>query len=59
MKRTALAVLCLAVTVTSASAQGAQAPAPIEGVTWYLVSYAKFKAGMIVKIPENAREPAE
>ena len=52
MKRTALAVLCLAVTATSASAQGAQAPAPIEGVSWYLVSYAKFKSGMA----EDARK---
>jgi hypothetical protein len=39
MKRTLLlAVLLLAVTATHTRAQGAPGAAPIEGVTWYMVS---------------------
>ena len=47
MKRTLLlAVLLLAVTATHTRAQGAQGAVQIEGVTWYMVSYAKFRFGM-------------
>jgi hypothetical protein len=47
MQRTALfAALFLALSATPALGQAAQPGTPIEGVTWYTVSYAKFKPGM-------------
>jgi hypothetical protein len=41
-----LAALLLALSATPGAGQGAQAGNPIEGVTWYTVSYTKFKPGM-------------
>jgi hypothetical protein len=47
MKRTAfIAALFLALFPTAGFGQGAQPARPIEGVTWYAVSYTKFKPGM-------------
>ncbi len=47
MKRTLLlAVLFVTVVPTFTRGQGAPASGQIEGVTWYRVSYAKFKPGM-------------
>ena len=47
MNRTPLlGALFLALFVTPGLAQGAQSPKSIEGVTWYTVSYTKFKPGM-------------
>jgi hypothetical protein len=48
MRRTVLlAVLFLSASAGSARGQGAPAAAQIEGVTWYRVSYAKFKPEMV------------
>ena len=48
MNRTPLlAALFLALSATSGLGQGAQSGKPIEGVTWYTVSYTKFKPGMV------------
>lgn len=41
-----LAALFLALPASSGLGQGAQPGNPIEGVTWYTVSYLKFKPGM-------------
>lgn len=41
-----LAALFLAQSATLALGQAAQPGTPIEGVTWYTVSYTKFKPGM-------------
>lgn len=47
MNRTPLlAALFLAFSATPGFGQGAQSGKPIEGVTWYTVSYTKFKPGM-------------
>ncbi len=46
MRRTPLlAALFLASATTPVFAQGAQPGTQIEGVTWYIVSYSKFKPG--------------
>lgn len=41
-----LAAVFLAVSATPGLGQGAQSGTPIQGVTWYSVSYTKFKPGM-------------
>ncbi len=47
MKRTPLLVaLLLALSAAQGRGQGAQPGKPMEGVTWYTVSYTKFKPGM-------------
>jgi hypothetical protein len=47
MPRTPLfATLFLTLATAPALGQGTQVGRPIEGVTWYVVSYVKFRAGM-------------